>query len=61
MMGQLDRWATPHLSWQYFALISGVKGKAGNMSVSLFEPAGKLTSVHAWKDKNKKQIKKLQI
>jgi len=51
MMGQLDRSATPHLSWQYFALISGVKGKAGNMSVLLFEPAGKLISVHAWKTK----------
>ena len=55
MMGQLDRSATPHLSWQYFALISGVKGKAGNMSVLLFEPAGKLTSVHAWKTKIKSE------
>ena len=26
-----------------------MKGKAGNMSFLLFEPAGKLISVHAWK------------
>ena len=45
MMGQLDRWTTPHLSWQYFATISGVEGKTGNMSVLLFEPADTLSSV----------------
>lgn len=49
MMGQLDRWITPHLCWQYFATISGVEGKTGNMSVLSFEPAGTLISVQTYK------------
>ena len=49
MADQPGRWATPHFSWQYSALMSGVHGRIGNMSVLLFEPAGRANSVHAWK------------